>query len=184
MKKSFDYFKNLKEMSVAVGCAYRNMVATNEFNKELIAFSGLKWELSDNLYKEFIAPIERNDIYNIAGCLSEEMYCISKLNNIVSLLDVKEFIFVESICSVFEMQDRIFSLFSLQRNNEKTLKAINETKATLNGVNSSVVLSVKNCLKSSDQPLLRYAVISGFFDIYKSIDITFSEVQRVIINNS
>lgn len=184
MKKSFDYFKTLKEMSVAVGSAYKNMVRTNEFNNETIRFSGFKWELSNNLLNEFVAPIERNDIYHLAVCLSEELYFISKLNNIISLISVKDFSFVESICSVFEKQNEIFNLLSDAKNYEKAFKIINETKATLNGVNSSVVLSIKNCLKSTSQPLLKYAVISGFFDIYKSIDETFTEIQRVVINNN
>ena len=171
-------------MSLTVGDAYKNMLRSNEFNNEVIKFSGLKWELSNNLLNEFVAPIERNDIYNLAGCLSEELYFISKLNNIITLINVKEFLFVESISSVFEKQNLVFDCFSNSKNNSKTLKTINETKATLNGVNASVVLAIKNCLKSTEQPLLRYAVVSGFFDIYKSIDKTFSEVQRVIINNN
>ncbi len=184
MKKSFDYFKTLKEMSLTVGDAYKNMVRTNEFNNEVIKFSGLKWELSNNLFNEFVAPIERNDIYNLACCLSEELYYISKLNNIITLVDVNMFTFVESICSVLHKQNLIFDLFSCAKTFEKTLKIINETKATLNGVNTSVVLSIKNCIKTTEQPLLKYAVASGFFDIYKSIDKTFSEVQRVVINNN
>ncbi len=184
MKRSFDYFKTLKEMSLTVGDAYKNMLRSNEFNNEVIKFSGLKWELSNNLLNEFVAPIVRNDIYNLAGCLSDELYFISKLNNIITLTDVKGFSFVESISSVFDKQNIVFSCFTDSKNNSKTLKTINETKATLNGVNTSVVLAIKNCLKSTEQPLLRYAVVSGFFDIYKSIDKTFSEVQRVIINNN
>lgn len=184
MKKSFDYFKTLKEMSVAVGCAYKNMVTTNEFNKETIVFSGLKWELSSNLFNEFVAPIERNDIYSLSSCLCEELYFISKLNNIITLIDVRKFTFVESICNIFQKQNEVFALLADSKNNEKTLKLINETRATLNGINSSVVLCVKSCLKSAEQPLLKYAVVSGFFDIYKSIDETFSEIQRVVINNN
>ena len=184
MKRSFDYFKTLKEMSVTVGSAYKNMVTTNEFNKETIRFSGLKWELSNNLFNEFVAPIERNDIYNLSVCLNEELYCVSKLNNIVGLVNVKSFSFVESMYTVLEKQNRVFSLIEDSKNYEKVFKAINETKAILNGINSSVVLSTKNCLKSTEQPLLHYAVISGFFDIYKSIDETFGEIQRVVINNN
>ena len=184
MKKSYDYFKTLKEMSGAIGCAFKNMVRTNEFNAELIRFSGLKWELSNNLFNEFVAPIERNDIYNLSHCLSNEMYFISKLNNVVALVDIKEFSFIESVCSAFDMQNNVIDCFSDLKNPTRTLKYINETKATLNGVNTSIVLSIKNCLKSTEQPLLKYAVISGFFDIYKSIDETFSEIQRAVINNN
>ena len=184
MKKSFDYFKTLKEMSVTIGDAYKNMVTTNEFNKETIRFSGLKWELSHNLFNEFVAPVERNDIYHMAGCLSEELYYISKLSNIITLADIRGFSFVESISSIFDKQSYVFRLLSDSKNYEKIFSQIGETKAVLNGVNTSIVLSIKNCLKSAEQPLLKYAIISGFYDIYKATDETFGELQRVVINNN
>ncbi len=171
-------------MSSAVGDAYGKMLTTNEFNKQLISFSGLKWELSNNLLNEFVTPIERSDIYNLASSLGEELYFISKLNNIITLVDVKEFSFAESISSVFSRQTEIFGKLYDSKNTLKILKELNEAKATLNGVNASVILSVKSCLKTTSQPLLKYAVVSGFFDIYKSIDQTFSELQKTIINNN
>lgn len=183
MKKIFDYFKTLKKMSVAVGSAYKQMVALKEFNNERIIFSGLKWELNDNLFKDFVAPIERNDIYSLSNCLNEELYYVSKLNNIIYLTDINAFTFVDCISDIFDKQSVVFNSLCDNKRYEKTLKLINESRATLNGVNSSIVLVTKNCLKSCNQPILNYAVVSGFFDIYKSIDIAFSEVQRVIINN-
>ena len=169
MKKSYDYFKTLKEMSVTVGDAYKNMVTTNEFNKETICFSGLKWELTDNLFNEFVAPIERNDIYHLTVCLSEELFCVSKLNNIIQLVNIDGFAFVDSISTVFLKQNVILKILSDSKSYEKIFGQINETKAILNGVNTSIVLAIKNCLKCTEQPLLKYAVISGFYDIYKSI---------------
>ncbi len=174
----------LKDMSVAVGNAYGNMLTANEFNNELIAFSGLKWELSGNLLNDFVTPVERSDIYNLASLLGEEFYYISKLSNFISLVDVNEFVFAQSLCSAFKNQTNIFSRFFVNKNNSKVLKDINEAKASLSGVNAGTVLSVKNCLKSTEQPLLKYVVLSGFFDIYKSIDITLTQVQKVIINNN
>ena len=184
MKKSFDYFKTLKEMSVAVGYSYSKMIKAEEFNKEIIQFSGLKWELSNNLFNEFVAPIERNDIYNLSDCLNDELYYITKLNNIIGLVNMKEFSFIESITSMFNKQNSVFQGLCDVRNFENIFKTINENKATLNGVNTSIVLTVKNCLKKSEQPLLKYSVITGFFDLYKSMEKTFSEIQRVIINSN
>ncbi len=174
----------LKDMSAAVGSAYGNMLAANEFNKELIRFSGLKWELSNNLLNEFVTPIERSDIYNLADCLNEELYCISKLNNFINLVNLNELDFIMSVSAVFKRQNEVFSMFSDIKNPQKTIKLINETRATLNGVSSSIILSIKNCLKTTDQPLLKYAIFCGFFDIYKAIDVTFSTIQKVIINNN
>lgn len=171
-------------MSLSVGNVYSQMVKTNEFNKELIRFSGLKWELSNNLVDEFVAPIERNDIYNLSYCLNEEIYYINKLSNIYQLIDFSEFSFVESFNNAFGKQKEIFRLFCNTKSYEKTLKYINESKAVLNGLNTSLILSVKSSLKSTKQPLLQYTAISCFLELFKSIERTISEVERVIINNN
>ena len=184
LKKSLDYFKTLKEMSVSVEEAYSSMITTNEFNSELIRFSGLKWELSNNLVNEFVVPIERNDIYNLSYCLNEEMYYISKLNNILHLIDYSAFLFTDSFKNAFNNQTRVFQLFCNISGYEKTLKYINESKAMLNGLNTSVILSVKSSLKSSTQPLLKYTAVSCFLELFKSVEKTVFEVERVIINNN
>ncbi len=184
MKKSFDYFKTLKEMSEAVGDAYRSALKINEFNKELIRFSGLKFELSDSLINEFVAPIERNDIYNLSYKLNEEMYYISKLNNILLLVDKNCFSYAESFQNVFNKQNVLFKMFSDSKSYEKTLKYINESRGFLNGLNTSIILSVKKSLKTSEQPLLHYTAVSCFSELFKSMEKTFYEIERVIINNS
>ncbi len=184
LKKSLDYFRTLKEMSLSVGNAYSQMIKTNEFNKEIIRFSGLKWELSNNLVDEFVAPIERNDIYNLSYCLNEEIYYINKLSNILQLLDYSYLPFTESFNDAFSKQNEVFRLFCNTKNYDKTLKFINESKAVLNGLNMSVILSVKSSLRSTQQPLLQYTAISCFLELFKSIEKTIFEVERVIINNN
>ncbi len=183
MKKSFDYFKTLKEMSEAVGDAYSSVLGQNEFNKELIRFSGLKFELSDNLVNEFVAPIERNDIYNLSYMLNEEMYYINKLNNILLLLDTS-FSFAQSFENGFNKQNRVFDMLFDSKNYEKILKYINESRAFLNGLNTSIILSFKKTLRCADRPLLYYTAVSCFSELFKSVEKTFYEVERVIINNS
>lgn len=184
MKKSIDYFKTLKEMSLSVGNAYSSMIMTNEFNGELVRFSGLKWELSNNLVNEFVAPIERNDIYNLSYCLNEEFYYISKLNNILQLIDYSSFVFIESFTNAFNKQNCIFQLFCKSSDHPKVLKYINESKAVLNGLNTSIILSVKSSLKATEKPLLQYTAVSCFLELFKSVEKTVFEVERVIINNN
>ncbi len=171
-------------MSYYVGEAYSSALRSNEFNKELIGFSGLRFELSDKLLNEFVAPIERNDIYNLSYHLNEEMHYVGKLNNILRLVDLKSFKYAESLVNVFHKQNEIFSAFFREKNNNKTLKQINDCKGVLNGINTSIILSVKSVLKSSEQPLLQYIAVSCFSELFKSVEKTFSEVERVIINNS
>ncbi len=162
MKKSFDYFKTLKEMSVSVGEAYCSLLRANEFNKELIRFSGLKFELSDSLVNEFVAPIERNDIYNLSYNLNEEMYYINKLNNILLLVNKSNFSYCESFVTVFNKQNILFDKLSDNKNYGKALKFANECRGFLNGLNTSIILSVKKSLKISEQPLLQYTAVCSY----------------------
>ncbi len=171
-------------MSVSVGEAYCSALRANEFNKELIRFSGLRFELSDSLINEFVAPIERNDIYNLSYKLNEEMYFINKLNNILLLVDKGCFPYSESFKNVFNKQNDLFNMLSDSKNYEKVLKFINESRGFLNGLNTSIILSVKKSLKNSEQPLLQYTAVSCFSELFKAIEKTFYEIERVIINNS
>ena len=184
MKKSYDYFKTLKEMSLAVCSSYGKMTLNQDFNSEVIKFSGLKWELSDNLLSDFVAPIERNDIYNLALCLSEELYYVSKLSKLACAYSFSRFNFIESITGVLRKQAT--SLYALRdsKNSKKLFREINEMKATLNGVNSSIILLLRNNLNEAEKNAIDYVVADCFFDIYKSIDHTFSQVQKAIINNN
>ena len=184
LKKSYDYFKTLKEMSLAVCSSYGKMTLNQDFNSEVIKFSGLKWELSDNLLSDFVAPIERNDIYNLALCLSEELYYVSKLSKLACAYSFSRFNFIESITGVLRKQAT--SLYALRdsKNSKKLFREINEMKATLNGVNSSIILLLRNNLNEAEKNAIDYVVADCFFDIYKSIDHTFSQVQKAIINNN
>lgn len=184
LKKSFDYFKTLKEMSFSVCSSYKKMTKSEDFNSDVIRFSGLKWELSNNLLNDFVAPLERNDIYNLALLLNNELYYVSKLSNFFSSAIFCEFNFVESITSVLEKQTHIFNLINDAKKRHKIFKDINEIKAMLNGVNTSIILSLKSSFNNNNNLFLKSTIINCFFDVYKSIDDTFSEIQKVIINNN
>ena len=163
MKKSYDYFKTLKAMSDCICNAYNFVRNPDRYRKEILLFNANRTELSRSLSEEFVAPIERNDIYSLSNCLNEELYFVSKLNNIISLVDINTFTFVDCISEMFDKQNTIFSSLGDTKRNDKTIKLINESRATLNGVNSSIVLTIKGCLKNCNQPILKYAVASGFF---------------------
>ena len=40
------------------------------------------------------------------------MYFISKLNNVIALVDIKDFSFIESVCNAFDMQNNVIDYFS------------------------------------------------------------------------
>ena len=94
MGKSYDYFKTLKDLSSCVGDAYCSVVSGKDFRKETIKFEGSKAELSERLMNEFVAPIERNDIYRLSFCLSEELAQIAQISEFILLAEMDSFGFV------------------------------------------------------------------------------------------
>ena len=78
MKKSYDYFKTLKDLSVIVSESFSGMSDSKTINKNYLCFSAMRNELSENLIDEFVAPIERDDIYNLSFCLFEEFNSVIK----------------------------------------------------------------------------------------------------------
>lgn len=184
MKKSFDYFKMFKEMSFSVCSSYAKMIKSEDFNSDLIRFSGLKWELLNTLLNEFVAPIERNDIYYLTQCLTDELNCISNINTFLPLVDINTFNFKESVTSVLNQQTSVFYSLKEVKNYNKIFKSISENKATLNGINTSINILCKNRCASKCFDLNEYIVFHNFSCLYKSIDRLYSEIQRIIINNN
>ena len=97
MKKSYDYFKTLKELSYCVYTVYIKAVTNGDFKKTLIKFSGLKNELSDNLIDDFVTPLERGDIYNLSFCMNKELWQIDELYNYNSLADIGSFLYANQL---------------------------------------------------------------------------------------
>lgn len=184
LKKSYDYFKTLKDMSDYVKSAFFNVMSGDGLRKEIIAFSGTRNELSDNLIKEFVAPIERNDIYKLSFCLNDELQRIAQISEYMSLVDTHFRDSFWQIGDLFNKQNEILSAFSDLRAPQKALRFVRESYALSGKVKNETLKCAKNSLQSAAQPLLKYAVASAFSELVRSVERTFCEVERIIINNN
>lgn len=184
MKKSYDYFKTLKDLSECVGESYSSAVCGEDFKKYSIRFWGLKSELSECLMNDFVTPVERSDIYKLSFCLNEELWQVSELFNYISLTNADSFAFVGQIGDLFNHQNKAMAFIEDMKQSEKTLKFVTESLLKCDNLKKQILKSVRNSLEKANQPLISYSVNRSFLNLVKTIEITFSEVERVIINMS
>lgn len=184
MKKPYDYFKTLKKMSACVGDSFSKAVGKSDFKKEIIVFSGLKTELSENLINEFVAPIERNDIYKLSFCLNEELRQITELFVFFLLADKDSFSFSGQIGDLFVKQTAVFGVLSDLKSAGRTARLIREDCAVCDRLKKLIINEVKVSVQSADQPLFNYSLCCMFSQLVKSVEKTLCEAERVLINNS
>ena len=184
MGKSYDYFKTLKEMSSCIADAYLLIVCGKEFRNETIKFEGSKTELSERLMNEFIAPIERNDIYRLSFCLNEELTQIIQISEFILLAELDSFGFVEQIGDLFNNQNHIFLMLKDLKNRDKIRKFVSENLICCNRIKKCIYKDVRASLQSARQPLIRYYVSCMFIELVKNTERAFCEVERVVINNT
>lgn len=171
-------------MSYCVKDSYTFAVSSKDFKKEVIRFSGIKTELSESLMNEFVAPIERNDIYKLSFCLNEELWQVTNLCDFIRLADISSFGFIGQIGDLFNKQNDIFSLLGDFKSTDRTMKLISESFVLCNRTKKQILNEVKSALQSAKQPLLKYSVSCAFSELVIAVEKTFCEVERVIINNS
>ncbi len=184
MKKSYDYFKTLKELSCCVYTAYVKAVTNNDFKKNYIKFSGLKNELSENLINDFVTPLERGDIYNLSFCMHKELWQIDELYNYNSLADIGSFLYVNQIGDLLRNQNEVVDLLFVSKNTDKVSKCIDEGMSLCNSVKNRVLKNLRLSLRESEQPLIAYGLNCAYLTLLESIDITFSELERILIVKS
>ncbi len=184
MKKSYDYFKTLKELSYCVYTVYTKAVTNNDFKKPFIKFSGLKNELSESLIDDFVTPLERGDIYNLSFCMHKELWQIDELYNYSSLADIGSFLYVNQIGDLLRKQNEVVDLLFLSKNTDRVSKSIDEGMNLCNSVKKRVLRNVRVSLREAEQPLIAYGMNCAFLTLLESIDITFSEMERILIVKS
>lgn len=170
-------------MSCCVKNSYYCAVDSKDFKKELIRFSGIRTELSDNLINEFVAPIERNDIYKLSFCLNEELWQVTDLFDFIKLVDIGSFGFVGQIGDLFNKQVEVFLLLGDFKSVDRTRKLLTESFSMCNRTKKQILNEVKSSLQNARQPLLKYSVSCGFSELLRMVEKTLCEVERVIINN-
>ncbi len=184
MKKSFDYFKTLKELSYCVYTAYTGTVAGSDLKKVVIKFSGLKNELSECLIDDFVTPFERGDIYNLSFCMHKELWQVDELNNYGSLADIGSFLFADQVGDLLQKQNEVVDLLFLSKNTHRVSRTIDEGMNLCSSIKNRVLKNVKTTLRESEQPLIAYGLNCAYLTLLESIDITFSEMERILIVKS
>ena len=184
MKKSYDYFKTLKELSNMLFEAYNVYCDSKALNKEYLCFSALKNELSENLINEFVAPIERNDIYKLSFCLNEEFGCVMSFSDFLGLSDTNSFEYFGQIGDLFYKQSELFDFYGLLKLPQKALKNVSLQIAECKKIKKSINAETRAIIVTQNQPLITYIIASSCVDIVSSVERTYNEIGRVLINNS
>ncbi len=185
MKKSYDYIKTLKTLTSGLSVIFSKCISGNEYDSEKIAFGGTKTELTNNLINEFITPIDRGDIFILSECLSSQLNSINNLKEISCFIDNEYSKIAGMLSDCFFRQEDIFSRFEGSKNTVQLCDGCRGAQLYLVSVNTQIYRSVKNCVLGNDsKPLLRYYVYAGFLELSKCLQRTFTETERVLINNS
>lgn len=184
MKKSYDYFKTLKNLSDILFESFKSCYDYKVINKEYLCFSALKNELSENLINEFVAPIDRNDIFRLSFCLNEEFEFVINLCQFLNLSHAFSFEFLGQIGNLFNKQAEIFDLKALLKMPERTIQTISSLNSECKSVKKSIIAETRSIICSQNQPLINYVIASSGIDVISSIERTCGEISRVLINNN
>lgn len=186
MKKSFDYFKMLKELSEDVNNTFLKCVNNESFEKDKIAFRGAKSELINNLQDEFIAPLERGDIFILVQHLTAEINAISVMQEYLPFFQSDCQLFADELKPLFNRQTLLFFDLSRQKDYKKLGCVCRENISSCDTVIFNLLRKIKNTvsLTSNSGSLLKYSVYTSFLDVAKSLRNAFCEFERTLINNS
>jgi hypothetical protein len=181
LKKSYDYFKTLKAMSDCICNAYNFVRNPDRYRKEILLFNANRTELSRSLSEEFVAPIERNDIYNISSCLSRE---IQPLDYICFLNVTGDLPFrYEDLSDLLVAQGEMI----LRLSDRNFIPLLDDVSSVLNDVNKrriKIISISKDVLNKGQNVLLKYTLFERYLRFIENITCTFDELERVIINNT
>lgn len=184
MKKSYDYFKTLKDMSAIVSGSFSAVVSGKSPEIYRMNFSGLKTELSTKLTDDFITPIERGDIFILADSLASELVCVKSVSEFSPLFwrDLRKT--TGLLSDVFNRQERIFERLSGFKEKGKLISECNDCRGISSNISFYIMRKIKDCICGNEaQPLLRYAVYASFLEVAKDTQKTFSQIERILIEN-
>lgn len=185
LKKSYDYFKTLKNLSDEIYIIYENILKNKDYSSHRIFFFAEKSDLVNNLQNEFITPLERGDIFLLEECLTEEFNSILEFQNFLSLLNRNEFKSFDGLLLSLEKQASVFSQLKNFKSNIKLFEQCSEEVKRLNVEKKNTEKAIIEAVKcQSEQPIIKYVVNSSYLSLNKKIYKTFVETERILINNS
>ena len=183
MKKSFDYFKTLKELSRINSVVFSSVASGEDYKKHTVTFYGQRYELLERLSDDFVAPIERNEIYNLTHSLYNQFCKIMILNDIVDGCINLPSKFLSEFQDLFSIQSDLMWGFSKKSDYSSYLKICRQSQQQTFSLKRDFSCFRLTDLNRSKQPLHRCVVLSGVLDICDSISDTLCLCERVFINN-
>ena len=184
MKKSYDYFETLKILSEIVSVIYEKSLLKQDFSTERIKFFAEKSELINNLLNEFIAPIERGDIFLLEESLTEELDSVFSLQEYLNLVNKKSFEELSFFSVFFSQQNLIFSQLKNYKSNLKLFEQCSDEIKVLNKEKKKIENHIVEALKCrTEQPLVKYSIYSASHDLNRKIYKTILDVEKILINN-
>lgn len=141
MKKSYDYFKNIKILSECINSTTAKIYNGVDYKKEVLTFKGVKNEIIEYLKNDFITPVDRGDIFILLTLLEKELSLLERYKNSI---------------------DKNISDLIIKQN--KSLKKLNSSKDYLSVFNSCAesVLSINNQMKNNG---LNYELLNCILDV-------------------
>lgn len=185
MKKSYDYFKTLKMLSENVSGAFTATASLGNYETFRLSFLAEKSELLNNLHNEFIAPLERGDIFLLTECLSKELNAVGSLNEFSSLFFSDCFSVSNSLNICFKKQTELLAQLENIKNSSRLCDLCHDGCATALSEQIQLQRKIKIVVScGQSQPLIKYSVYAVYLDLVKCLWETFSQIERILINNS
>ncbi len=185
MKKSYDYFKTLKDLAFYCENAFTDTVKGIYTENNKIPFFGLKNELADNLQNDFITPIERGDIFILADSLSREIFHISDLSEFVPLFWDDCYSVCNSLSVSYKKQTEQFNAISSSKDYSRLFSLCRDGSNIAFKTSSLITRKIKICISGTEtKPLLKYSVYAALLEVSRGVQYTFSQIERILLNNS
>lgn len=180
MKRSFDYFKTLKDMSGCISRVYISADRPDLYKKDMLLFNSIKKELSLKLSDEFVAPIERNDIYNLSSFLSREMLV---LDYVCQLIHYAKACNDNDILSFFTIQSDALYRLGNRKIYTSLIEEMHDTRSGISAKRRDMWNEFKNTFSKSDNALIQYVFFDKIIGLIDCLSETLCEIERVVINN-
>jgi hypothetical protein len=181
LKKSYDYFKTLKDLSGCIGRVYCSADRPDLYKKEMLFYNSIRKELSLRLSEEFVAPIERNDIYSLSSLLSCEIDVIDYICHLAYQVDLHES--DEELSSFFIVQGDLLYDLSNRKSYSNILNEIYDIQSCIRIKRRALWDGYKTTLVNNGNALLRYVYFDKTIELIDCLSRSFGEIERVVINN-
>lgn len=174
MSKAYDYFKTLKKLSLINTEILKNILANNPINALKIEFLSLQDEIYNELVNEFIAPIERVDIFTLAKRLEEEFISICSFGLFKSQKNALAFNCKDEILALCNENNLIFDELKSFKNYKKLIKLTKENRLK--------AIKLINLFESTLE--IDFKISNAIAKLLRVIYFIDTEIEKIVINNN